>query len=424
MMPMKRLLLLFALGALPLSHAFAASETLSKDEVLRTALWENQSLKAARARWEMMKQRVPQARAWDDLMAGVELQRMGTLNPAKVSDVEWMVSQTIPISGKNLSRERASIAEALAAFQELRRVQLDVVTRVQGAYLRLAGAYGQLEINKRNQELLKQVAEISRKKYEVGTATQSDVLLAETELARLSEGKAMIERDISDQQTQLNVLTNRPARCPVGMPEPLTFRVSGLATQKAEALALQCRPEVLIGWRKIEAEKARLQLAHRQWIPDPSFQIKARDYPGVPGIREYDTGIVFSIPWTNGKKYSAGVAEAKESLASAQHEYEAARTEALGMVRDQLKKIETFAVNYRLFHDQITPTAKMSVESTRTGYETDKSNFLELITARRTLQDIESAGLNQLVEHQVAVAELEAIVGVSSYISQSKDTSK
>ena len=253
-MRMRRLLLFFALALLPLNPALAGAETLSKDELLRTALRDNQSLKAARARWEMTKQRVPQAKAWDDLMAGVDLQRTGTLNPAKVSDVEWMISQTIPISGKNLSRERASIAEALATFQELRRVQLDVVTRVQGAYFRLAGAYGQLEINKRNQELLKQVAEISRKKYEVGTATQSDVLLAETELARLSEGKAMIERDISDQQTQLNVLRNCPARTPLAKPEPLSFLSNSLVSQKAEALALQCRPEVLIGWRKIEAE--------------------------------------------------------------------------------------------------------------------------------------------------------------------------
>ena len=407
-----------------MSQTLPAAEMLSKDQILGTALRENQSLKAARARWEMMKERVPQAKAWDDLMAGVDLQRGGTVNPFKVSDVEYMVSQTIPVSGKNLSRARATYAEALSAFQELRRVQLDVVTRVQGAYFRLAGAYGQLEINQRNQELLKQVAEISRKKYEVGTATQSDFLLAETELARLSEGKAMIERDISDQQTQLNVLANRPARHPLAAPQTLGFRGSSLAAESAESLALRCRPEVLMGWRKIEAEKAKLQLAHRQWIPDPAIRVAARQYDGFGGIREYDTGIVFSVPWTNGKKYAAGVAEAQDSLASAQHEYEAARTEATGLVRDQLKKIETFASNYHLFHDQITPTAKMSVESTRAGYETDKSSFLELITARRTMQDIESAGLNQLVEHQVAIAELEAIVGVSSYLSQSKDTSK
>lgn len=419
---MRRLLL--TVLAFTFCHAVLAASPLSKDAVLRTALRDNQPLKAARARWEMMKQRVPQAKAWEDLMAGVELQREGTLNPFRVADAEYMVSQTIPVSGKNLSRARASVAEALSAFQELRRAELDVVTRVQWAYFRLAGAYGQLEINQRNQNLLRQVAEISRKKYEVGTATQSDVLLAETELARLSEGKAMIERDISDQQTQINILINCPARTPVGKPASLTFQSSPLAAQKAEALALQCRPEVLMNWRKIEAEQARLQLAHRQWIPDPALQVKARQYNGMGNIREYDTGIVFSVPWTNPKKYSAGVAEAEDSLANARYQYEAARTEASGLVRDQLKKIETFAANYHLFNDQIAPTARMSVESTRAGYETDKSGFVELITARRSLQDIESAGLNQLVEHQVAIAELEAIVGVSHYLGGSKDKSK
>jgi len=419
---MRRLLLL-ALGTFTLNQTLTA-ETLSKEALLQRALRENQTLKAATSRWEMTKQRIPQAKAWEDLMVGVDLQRTGTLRPDKISDVEWMVSQVLPISGKNMSRARASAAEALAAFQELRRAKLDVVTRVQGAYDRLAGAYGQLEINQRNQELLKQVAEISRKKYEVGTATQSDVLLAETELARLSESKLMIERDISDQETALNVLANRSARSPLGNPAPLTFRPSALASQTAESLAAKCRPEVLLAWRKIQAEQARLQLAHRQWIPDPAFQIKARQYSGEPGVQEYDTGIIFSVPWTNPKKYRAGVAEAEASLANAQFEYTAAQTEVAGLVRDQLKKIETYGKNYHLFHDQIFPTAKSALESTRAGYETDKSGFVELITARRTLQDIESSSLNQLIEHQVAIAELEAIVGVSTYLPQSKDTSK
>lgn len=420
---MRRILLLAFTVMLPLAQPLRAAEPLSREALLQMALRENPSLKAARARWEMMKQRAPQARAWEDLMVGVDVQRVETLRPDKASDLEWMVSQVIPISGKNLSRERAAAAEALSAYQELRRAQLDVLTRLHAAYFRLAGAYGQLDITRRNQDLLKQVAEISRKKYEVGSAAQSDVLLAETELARLSENQAMIEREISDQQTQLNVLINRPAQSPLGSPAPLGFATSPLTAQTAEELATRCRPEVLMAWRKIEAERARLQLANRQWIPDPQVRIAARQFPGS-GIREYDTGIFFSVPWTNGKKYSAGVTEAKASLASAQFEYEAARTAASGLVRDQLKKIETAARNYHLFQDTIAPTARMTVESTRGGYETDKSGFMELLTARRTLQDIESAALTQLMEHQVAVAELEAIIGVSRYLQTTKDRSK
>ena len=417
-------LLLLALVTIAITPGIQASGALSKDEIVRTALRDNQTLKAARAKWAAMIQRVPQENAWEDPMAGVELQRTSTTRLDKVTDAEYMFSQALPVSGKNLSRARAASAEALSSYEEYRRAELNLVSRVQGAYFRLAGAYGQLEITRHNQTLLKDFSEISRKKYEVGTATQADVLLAETELAKVTQNVTMIQRDISDQQTQLNVLMNRRADAPLSLPEPLQFQPSSLEAGEAQALAAKLRPEVLMAARQTEASKARLQLAHRQWFPDPQIQIKARQFSGMPGIQEYDTGVFVSLPWANPRKYSAGVKEAANTLESSRNQYEAARTEVVGLVRDQLKKIDTFASNYRLFHDQILPTATLTVKSTRAGYETDKNSFLELITAQRNLQDIESSSLNQLTEHQAAIAELEAVVGKSPFLLNSKDSSK
>ena len=74
-------------------------------------------------------------------------------------------------------------------------------------------------------------------------------------------------------------------------------------------------------------------------------------------------GVSFPIPWANGRKYSAGVAEAQKSLEAAQQELEAARTETLGLVRDQLKKVQTSATQYRLYTGKILPLAA-SISST------------------------------------------------------------
>lgn len=401
------------------ASAFAAGPAaplpaLSKEAILREALRDNPSLKAARARWEMMKQRVPQARAWEDPMAGVSLERMGTLRPGQISDAEWMISQAIPISGKNRSKGRAAEAEALAARQEWRRARLEVVLRVNAAYDRLAGAYGQLEINTRTRELLEQLARVSRTKYETGSASQSDVLMAETELARLDETRASLERDLSDQQTQLNLLANRPPGRPLGPPAPLAFAPPRPGNARAAALAARQRPEILMARRKIETGRARLQLARRQWIPDPQLTVAARQFSGGAGIREYDTGIAFSLPWSNPQKYRAGVAEAEAGLESARREYESAQAETAGMVRDQLKKIETLAANVRLYREKVTPMARSAVESARAGYETGKSGFLDVITASRALQEIESAALAWLVEYAIAAAELDAMAGIGS----------
>ena len=83
-------------------------------------------------------------------------------------------------------------------------------------------------------------------------------------------------------------------------------------------------------------------------------------------------------------------------------------------MRDQLKKIQTAANQYALYRDNILPLARQAIDATRTAYEASTGGFLELITARRTLQDAESAALNRLTEYETAVAELDAIIGRTS----------
>jgi outer membrane protein, heavy metal efflux system len=417
---MKRILIL-ALVTLCNSQILSAAGTLSQSEVVNTVLRENPLIKAARAKWESMKERVPQARAWEDPMTGVDIQRSGTTRFATFSDAEWMVAQQIPVTGKNLSRGRAAIAEAAESFEELRRAELDSISRARAAYFRLASAYAQLAITRENQDLLTQFADISRVKYEAGIESQSDVLLAQTDLARLSKTIADLEREISDQQSALNVLMNRPAQSALGEPAALSFEPLRLSAQTARVLALARRPELGRAQDSVDAEAARLQLARRQWIPDPQIRVAARQFNGSSGIQEYDTGIFFSVPWINFRKYSAGVAEAQNSVDRARRELEASRTETLGLVRDQLKKIETAARNYEMFNGKVVPLARQTIESTRAGYEADKTGFLELITARRNLQDAQSAALDQLAAHEVAIAELKAIIGSDSSIT---DTAK
>ena len=362
----------------------------------------------------MMKERVPQARAWDDPMVGVDVERMGTTRFDRYTDTESMVSQSIPLSGKNLSRGRTALAEARAGWEELRRAELDAVTGARIAYAKLANAYTQLEINGRNTGLLQQAADISRVKYEAGTQSQSDVLIAQTDLLRLTEAQTNLRRDLNEQQSALNVLMNRPANALLGHPRSLTFRRRDLSFAQLHAKALAQRPEVTGADERIQAERARVQLAQRAWIPDPQVRIEARQFEGSSrAFSEYDTGVFFSVPWTNYRKYSAGVREAKQSLENAEQQAIAARTETAGMVRDQLAKIEAAARNYETFRERIMPLADQATQATRSGYESDRSGFLELITAQRTFREVEAMAANYLAEYEIALAELDSIVGNS-----------
>jgi cobalt-zinc-cadmium efflux system outer membrane protein len=128
-------------------------------------------------------------------------------------------------------------------------------------------------------------------------------------------------------------------------------------------------------------------------------------------VSELDIGISIPLPWLNRKKYAAGIVESQKSLENARREFDATRAEALGMVRDQLKKIQTAASQYELYQNQILPLARQTVDASQAAYEASTGGFLELITARRTLQEVESMALTRLAEYEAAIAELEAITG-------------
>lgn len=410
---MKRIVML-ALIAVLSAPLLLAGDILSQGAVVNAVLRDNASIKAARAKWEMMKARVPQAGAWEDLRAGVEsvTTRSVSIPPNSFMDQTAMLEQEVPVSGKNRSRARAATAEAGAAFEDLRRMELDVVFRARIAYARLANGYSQLEVNRRNDELLSQFVQISRSRYETGTATQADVLIAQTDAAKLLETRADIERQVSEAQSALNVLLNRPAQAPLGRPVSLVFTPRALSLQTLQAIANVRRPELQRAQSQIDAARSRLELASRQWFPDPALNVKAQRYNDASqAISEVDVGISVPIPWLNSKKYSAGVLEARKSVENAQHEFDAMRLEALGLVRDQLQKIRTSAVQYELYRDKILPVARQTVEASRAAYEANTGGFLELITTRRTLQDAESAALNHLADYAAAIAELDAIIG-------------
>jgi outer membrane protein, heavy metal efflux system len=396
----------------------SASSRLSLGEVTHAVLENNPAIKEAENRWRAAKERIPQAAAWDDLkVAGdSEFHRFINIPPNAFMDQSLTVEQLIPVTGKNLVRARAAAAEALSLFEEVRRVELDVVAKVRAAYFRLANAYDQLEINDKNLTSLRQIADISRSRYETGLESAANVLVAETDYSKLLETRRDLERNLSDAQSQLNTLMNRDAFAPLGPPTAASINDANLSLARLRQIVLAQRPEVQIAGAKIDIEKAKLQLAHRAWIPDPALMVKGERYnDAAQAVSELDAGVSFTVPWVNPAKYSAGVREARANLAAAEQRLDREQKEALRLLRDQLEKIATAHHHVELFRDKLVPQAQQAFEATRLNYESGKATFLDWISAQRNLRDIEATAREHLSDYQIAVAELEAIIGAQLY---------
>jgi outer membrane protein TolC len=395
-----------------------ATRSVSLGELTRVVLANNPAIKEAESRWQAAIHRVRQANAWDDPRVAGEsrVHRYVDVPPNAFMDQTLAIEQLIPITGKNLVRGRVAAAEALSAFEEARRTQLDVIAKARSSYFELANAYDQLEINDKNLTSLKQIADISRSRYEAGLESAANVLVAETDYSRLQETRRDLERNLSDAQSQLNALMNRDAFAPLGAPITPTVNEAHLSASRLRTLTLAQRPEVQIARAKIDAEKSKLQLARRAWIPDPAISVKGQRYnDAAEAVSELDAGVSFTVPWVNPSKYSAGVREACANVAAAEQGLEREHTEALRLLRDQLAKVETFHHHVELFQDKLVPQAQQAFEATQLSYESGKTTFLDWISTQRNVRDVEAMGRDHLAHYQMAVAELEAVIGAEIY---------
>ena len=208
---------------------------------------------------------------------------------------------------------------------------------------------------------------------------------------------------------------NRPAQTPLGQPPELRLVALKFSLAEAQRIALAQRPEIAMARAKLDAEKSRLELSRRAWIPDPAVRVKLDRYNSTTNaLSEIGTGISFNVPWGNARKYNAAIREAGQLVARAERELEAARVEASALVRDQFKKIETYAHHYELYRDKILPLSEQTFRSTGSSYETDKATFLELLTAQRGHRDAQAEAVDHLMHHETAIAELYSIIGYDS----------
>ena len=387
---------------------------LALSDAVTAALENNPAIKTTRAKWESARQRIPQAAAWEDpkLTVNSLLGRFVDISRNGFADQMVTVEQMIPLTGKNRSKERIAAAEAVASFEDFRRQRLDVISKTKASYFRLANIYLLLDLNDQEEAALSQTVDASKAKFEVGTQSQADYLTADVERQKIIEARRDLEQKLSDEQTKLKVLMNRDPFSPLGRPVSSESLPPDLSTERLRRLTLANRPEVRQAQSMVIGASAKVELAKREWIPDPSVSLQAQHYnAGRQAISELNAGVSIGLPWFNSKKYRAGEREAQSDFLAAQQSLEGTQTEAIGMLRDQLQKIQTMHHHIELYRDQLLPTARQTVSSYQADYETDKATLIQVLTSENNLRELETMYNQDLTDYRVAIAELESLVG-------------
>jgi outer membrane protein TolC len=395
-----------------------AAEALTLEEASRIALAENPQIKAARARWTAAKARVPQAAAWEDLQVGLDVERVGTTQFNTFSDVEYMASQKVPISGKNRSQARIAEADAAEVFQQLRRAELNTLSKVRAAWYRMANARAQRSLSQTQADLLKQVADAARIQFEANTREQTDVLTAETEIVKVRDRSVMFDQDADIARAEMSGMMARSSASLRMVGDLPNWKPRTLVRAALDSAADLHRPEIAAARAKVRAAEAGVQLARRNWIPDPELRVEARRMNDRRGIVEYDTGVFFNVPWLNGRKYRAAESEAENALVAARADVDAARFEAQSMIGSQLARLAALQSQIELSRDKFVPIARQTLEANRVGFEAGRTGIVDLLISARSVREAEAEMTARQSEYFATLAELEAVVGAPLTQSQ------
>ena len=403
-------LLLIALLA---SARAAEVEPLTLDQALAEVRAHHPQIRAAAALAAAGHERIVQAGAWEDPVAGLDLQRMnGNSRPFSYDAAEFQLSQKIPLSGNRERRRALARAEANVAAASVQTQDFMLVAAARDAFFLLWRNREQLALTRETARLLDRAVELVRSRLATGAADTGALLAAETERVRLQERVLQLERDAADAAALLNTLRHLPPQSPVGPLAPPATATAFVSLEVAQAHALAHRPELHEADARIAAAARSQDLAARAWRPDPEVMVRAR-HADASGkiINDYDTAIAISLPWANDAKYKSAQREASRRREAAELDAAVLRSKTTAEVREMWQRVDTARHNADLYRDRLLPLARAVADNARAGLLTGKTTVTDLVAAQRALVEAQNTLAANIADSHRYAAMLATLAG-------------
>ncbi len=369
----------------------------------------NPEIKAARQRWESAKAVVPQVQTLPDPRLQIGYQRMPMVPPV-VEGVMYGVGQDLPFPGKLKLKGEVAQRDAERLEQEYNATRLRLVAALKEAYYSLHFVHKSIDIVERNKALLMQFEKTAKARYSVGQAAQQDVFRAQVEISRVLDRLAVLDQQKESLHAAINRLLNRPPSGSLGIPAEVYPTILTIPLQELSRRAEDLSPQLLATVKGIDRSERSVSLAKRQYYPD--FDVTAL---GIRNDKINDNGyqvmVGIKIPLFYETKQKQGVREALAGLEGAREDFVATRQDLLFQVKDSFVQAQRAERLITILRDAIIPQATLALRAAQSSYAVGKVDFLTLLNSLLTLQESQLELHGEMVNHEKALARLEAVTG-------------
>ncbi len=392
----------------------AQPQSADLDGLIREALQKNPGVQSALRQVDALRHRVPQAKTLPDPTVSVGW--AGNIAPFSVqngdpsSNRAITASQGIPYPGKLKLRGEIADREAEAAQWDYEAARRKLVADVKSAFYDYFAASKAVEITQKNKDLLQKLSSIAEARYRVGKGVQQDVLRSQVEISLLQQRQTVFEQLQRTAQVRLNTLLFRDPEAP--LPSPASFEPAKLAHSLDELYTLAREQDTGLQreQRMIERNQYAVNLAQKDYRPDFNVGDMYQQRPAMKEMPGFT--VTANIPIYYRTKQREAVREQTEQLASSQRSKENRQTELSFAVKQQYLLAKSSEQLLKLYSQAIVPQSSLALESSMASYQVGAVDFLTILTNFTVVLDYEVSYYRELANYQMALANLEPLVGV------------
>ncbi|MCI0448310.1 MAG: TolC family protein [Chlorobi bacterium] len=403
--------------------SYGRAEVINLSQLLFFAVNNNPEIKSIEHKIESLDFQADEKSYLPDPMLEAELDNIMS-DFKRVGMINFFVSQMFPFPGK-LGLEKKSVLNNKSMFEsEKLDMAVSMMNMVKMNYYELYFINHKLSINQNNQLIVKTFITAAESKYTVGKGMQQEVFKAQIELSRLINEEFVLNQERKNKFSELTKLTkvniNENTRINFSDIDPSfllkteSFDFNENETNKLIDYALENRADLKTLRNKIIMNKTDIEMSKLSRMPDFSIRL---GYKILPFEERNAFSVMVGVnipfaPWSSGK-YGSSIKKTELNLKSTTDEYEAKRIETRNEIVSIVNNIKSIKETINYYHGVLIPQTENTLKSTQYSYETNMTDFLDLLDSYRMYQDANLMYFESLTMYLKMIAELEKATGIN-----------
>jgi outer membrane protein, heavy metal efflux system len=379
----------------------------------------NPQIQAARHGWDSAKQVPTQVSTLPDPQFVLQQVNVGSPRPFAGytnSDFAYVglgISQDLPYPGKLRLRGEIAKKDADVTQQKYESVRRTILAAVKMAYFKIAYLAKRQTILVGDGELLQQVEQSAESRYRNGMGNQQEVLQAQLERTKLLREITTNQLEAGKVQAEIKQLLNRSQSTHDIEITELSETTTAYTYDQLLAAANLNNPEIAGAQKMIEKQGLQVDLAKKDFYPDFNLQYMWQRTDPAQFRAYYVVTLGVRIPIYRGRRQQPELAQAEADQSRAKSDHEAQTQQIAFQLRQQFLGAEKSAELLKIYREGLIPQARAELQAGMAAYQSNRQDFQALLASFVDVLKLDEEYWQTLSEHEMALAQIEAVTGLS-----------